>query len=353
LEAREVGRMSAGEGKSISLLHVVNNSCLLPVFRLYCSSKNVEEYLSFWLEVREFVNSYAHVEEQGGEEERQAAEALYRKFFLKDSVMYIEVEDPIGPEMAAAMKAKKADRHSFDKAQRYTFDALELRALKPFLQSDAYNNFLKREKSLYQKAEEKRSKYDVKEIEMQFKRIQDAHGHLSNIYADFLKKISANDVVVQNVHALGERFEEYSKSLEKIGHADTTVLAHCLRKVGNIITTLDGLEARMNKKLKQAFEQRIQDTVKGNLTEAIAQKKKYEKSASDAKSPMTTETLAMLRETNNMVDHQTFKALVVLMREYLEFFEKGYSLMRELVPEVLQFRQHLASSREAARTPSS
>ena len=37
--------------------------------------------------------------------------------------------------------------------------------------------------------------------------------------------------MVQNVHALGDRFEEYSKSLEKIGNADTTVLGaragHC------------------------------------------------------------------------------------------------------------------------------
>lgn len=325
---------------------MVNNSCLLPVFRLYCSSKNVEEYLSFWLEVREFVNSYMH-EEEGGEAERRAAEVLYARYFLQDSVMYIEVEAPIGPELAATIKAKKGDRRSFEKAQRYTYDALELRALKPFLQSDAYQNFLKREKSLYQKAEEKRSKHDVKEIEMQFKRIQDAHGHLSNIYSDFLKKISANIVVVQNVHALGDRFEEYSKSLEKIGNADTTVLAHCLRKVGHIITTLDGLEARMNEKLKAVFDQRIQESVKNELTEAIAQKKKYDKSGCDAKSPVTTETLMSMRDTNNTVDHQTFKALVILMREYLEFFEKGYSLMRELVPEVLEFRQHLAATETA------
>lgn len=58
----------------------------------------------------------------------------------------------------------------------------------------------------------------------------------------------------------------------------------------------------------------------------------------------------MMRDTNNKVDHQTFKALVILMREYLEFFEKGYSLMRELVPEVLEFRQHLSANKAAQVT---
>lgn len=73
--------------------------------------------------------------------------------------------------------------------------------MKSFAQSEAYRNFLKRERSLYQKQSEKT--FDTKEIEVQFKRVNDAHKHLKIIYTEICNKISANSgelmyIILQN-----------------------------------------------------------------------------------------------------------------------------------------------------------
>ena len=105
--------------------------------------------------------------------------------------------------------------------------------LKGFASSDAYKNFLKRESSLYQKQAEK--SFDIKEIEVHFKRILDAQKHLQIICTETTNKLQAssgniiifvflyyfviyllfNIAAINNLHALSERFSEYSESINQ------------------------------------------------------------------------------------------------------------------------------------------
>ena len=61
--------------------------------------------------------------------------------------------------------------------------------MKAFAQSEAYKNFLKRENSLGQRQERP---FDLNEVEVHFRRINDAHKYLKSIFTEVCSKLSAN-----------------------------------------------------------------------------------------------------------------------------------------------------------------
>uniref|UniRef100_A0A7S4MAY7 RGS domain-containing protein n=1 Tax=Vannella robusta TaxID=1487602 RepID=A0A7S4MAY7_9EUKA len=316
----------------LTLLHILNNQCLLPVFRIYCRSNCVDEYLNFWFEVRMLTNKYLH-DGAGTRAETSDCSNLFKKYFLPDSIHRIQIDPKIGNELQEELK-KQPTIQVFEAAQRYAFDVLDQK-MKNFSQSEAYKNFLKRERSLYQKQSERQ--FDIKEIEMHFKRVNDAHKHLKIISTEIANKLSANAVAVNNLHALAERFTEYSDSIRQ---ADTGnelgSLAECLKKVASIMLRLEVLEKQMNQAISERLET-VESSLASDIPNALALKKKMEK-ASNGDQTMI-DTLSTLRDTNNRVDHRTFSVLCEIMEQYLGFFERGYSLMQDILPEVEKYRQ--------------
>ena len=97
--------MEGGEAQ-LDLLHVLNNQCLLPVFRIYCQSKQVEEYLSFWFEVRELTIKYS-IEKKNSQQETAEVKKLFNKYFQPDSIYHIEIEPNIGNELQSHLSAEQ------------------------------------------------------------------------------------------------------------------------------------------------------------------------------------------------------------------------------------------------------
>ena len=189
------------EGKKTALINLLNNNAILPIFRIHCNSLCLEEYLSFWLEVREFLNEAAlessRVNLQNSKapnSSKKTLSVLARKIFLKyfsiDSAVYIEIDPLIGKELAEGINSDGGNKEIFNRAQLYVYDVLEEKCFKTFIQTEAYKNYIKREKSLYQPREDKLR--NIKEIELQFKRIKDAQTHIESIYTSALSKLSAN-----------------------------------------------------------------------------------------------------------------------------------------------------------------
>lgn len=141
--------MAQQEGRALTLLHLLNNQCLLPVFRIYCRSHMIEEFLDFWLEVRGLVNKHNY--EKNPQQEADDTRALFTKYFHPDSLYHIEVEPKIYTDMLEAINNpdKLLTVSLFTTAHRYVFDVLDVRGRKPFATSESYKNFLKRENSLY------------------------------------------------------------------------------------------------------------------------------------------------------------------------------------------------------------
>jgi len=189
---------------------VLNNQSLLPVFRVYCISEGVDEYLNFWFEARMYTNKYLY--EESSPAEQTDCRSLFKKYFLPDSTHNIKLDAKIGNELQDAIYKPKATMKVFKASQRFVFDVLDLK-LKGFASSDAYKNFLKRESSLYQKQAEK--SFDIKEIEVHFKRILDAQKHLQIICTETTNKLQASSAAINNLHALSERFSEYSESINQ------------------------------------------------------------------------------------------------------------------------------------------
>ena len=75
----------------MTLLRVVNNRCLLPVFRIYCRSQGVDEYLNFWFDVRMYTNKYL-TEKEGSLPEKADSKQLWKKFFHPESIHRIDAE---------------------------------------------------------------------------------------------------------------------------------------------------------------------------------------------------------------------------------------------------------------------
>jgi len=317
----------------LTLLHILNNQCLLPVFRIYCRSNGVDEYLNYWFDVRMYTNKYKYDSSSGSRTEANDCVALFKKYYLPDSVHKIQMDPKIGNELQDAMQQNPTIQ-CFEASQRFVFDVLEQR-MKNFAQSDAYKNFLKRERSLYQKQTQR--PFDIKEIEIHFKRVNDAHKHLKIIYTEICNKISANSVSVNNLHALAERFAEYSESVQQAdSRNELGNLVECLKKVSSIMKRLEVLEKQMTQAISEHIEP-LDTSLRIDLPNATALKKKIEKA--NPGDQVMTETLTTLRETNNRVDHRTFSALCEIMEQYLGFFEKGYALMQDILPELEKYRQ--------------
>ena|SRR3990167_1396980 len=98
--------MEGGEAVQLDLLHVLNNQCLLPVFRIYCQSKQVEEYLSFWFDVRELTIKYS-IEKKNQQQETADVRKLFHKYFQTDSIYHIEIEPNIGNELQTHLSAEQ------------------------------------------------------------------------------------------------------------------------------------------------------------------------------------------------------------------------------------------------------
>merc|ERR1712137_1015141 len=127
----------AQEARQLTLLHLLNNQCLLPVFRVYCRSQNIEDYLDFWLDIRELVNKHLHEHAQ----EVQDVKALYSKYFVSDGLYNIEVEPKLLTELQEELQADHPTIGVFSGIHRFLFDVLEVRGRKPFAQSESYKNF--------------------------------------------------------------------------------------------------------------------------------------------------------------------------------------------------------------------
>lgn len=335
----------AADGTALTLHQVINNNSLVPVFRLFSASLRLDDYLSFYLDAREFRNAYSYGRTLDGKSVEVRAREMFEKYFNPSSLTEIDMDPPVMEKLTADLEQPTGEM--FDKAQRYAFEVLELKALREFVRSEAYKNFRKREKSLYQKREVKVP--DIKEIEIQFKRIKDAQQHLNEIYTNISKKLASNTTAIQNGQALATLFIEYGESLQSSEDEDAAVLSECLLKAGQVMRNLEDLQQTMNRLLVQRFETPINEVLKGPLVSAVNQKKKYDKSAGkgDPKSTIAQETIAILRDTNNCADHQTFKSVCDMMELYLDYFEKGHKMLRKLIPSLMKYRNMIAQELDA------
>lgn len=55
--------------------------------------------------------------------------------------------------------------------------------------------------------------------------------------------------------------------------------------------------------------------------------------------PGLLDSLNSLRNTNNRIDHRTFHALCEIMEQYMAYFEKGYTLLQNILPSLEKLRQ--------------
>ena len=99
------------EGAALTLLHVLNNQSLLPVFRVYCISEGVDEYLNFWFEARMYTNKYLY--EESSPAEQTDCRSLFKKYFLPDSTHNIKLDAKIGNELQDAIYKPKATMKVF------------------------------------------------------------------------------------------------------------------------------------------------------------------------------------------------------------------------------------------------
>ena len=104
----------------------------------------------------------------------------------------------------------------------------------------------------------------------------------------------------------------------------------------------------------------VNEALNTDLVQAAALQKKLEKVPPT--DPAAMDALNTLRACNNRVDHRVFRALTVLMEEYLVYFEKGtadlarsssslsltpwwdatypgYSLMQKVLPGLEKYKQ--------------
>lgn len=97
---------------NLTLLHVLNNQCLLPVFRVFCKSQGTEEYLNFWFDVRMHTNKFLC--EPNSATEPSDCVNLFKKYFYADSVYKIQIDPKIGNELQDALKAKQPNIQLFE-----------------------------------------------------------------------------------------------------------------------------------------------------------------------------------------------------------------------------------------------
>ena len=97
----------------LTLLHVLNSQCLLPVFRIYCRSQGVEEYLRFWFDARMNTNKYLHEETSSPAEKADCAN-LFKRYFFPDSVNHIRIDPKIGNELQTAINTPQVTMKAFE-----------------------------------------------------------------------------------------------------------------------------------------------------------------------------------------------------------------------------------------------
>lgn len=102
---------------------------------------------------------------------------------------------------------------SLEKAVSFAADLVELKGLKPFLQSAAYRLFLKREKSLWIPSDAS-VPFDVREIEMQYRRVREGETHLTEFVFDVRAKVDAMRRSAQALRSLSDKFASFLFALE-------------------------------------------------------------------------------------------------------------------------------------------
>jgi hypothetical protein len=132
-------RTTMADTTSLTLHQVINNNSLVPVFRLFCASLRLDDYLSFYLDAREFKNAYSFDRTLGGKPVEQRAKEIFDKYFDPSSLTEIDMDPPVMEKLTEEMAVPNGDM--FEKAQRYAFEVLELKALREFVRSEAYKNF--------------------------------------------------------------------------------------------------------------------------------------------------------------------------------------------------------------------
>jgi len=320
----------------LTLLHILNNQCLLPVFRIYCRSQGVDEYLNFWFEVRMYTNKYLY--EKVSPPERSDCKQLFKKYFHPESIHHIALEPALGQELQTRVEEGGA-MADFVAAQRYAFDVLEVK-MKAFATSEEYKSFMRRENSLFQKPADR--PFDAKELDVHFRRVADAQQHLKTLFTELCGKLTTSTQTTSHLNTLSNGFREFAESMDQVdSHHELSDLVHCLKKISSIMSVLERLEKHMNHLVATTFES-VNESLQTDLAQAAALQKKLEKMPSN--DPAAMEALNTLRQANNRVDHRTFRALTVLMEEYLVYFEKGYSLMQKVLPNLEKYKQTIQAA---------
>ena len=121
---------------------LLQNKAIVPVYRLFCCTLNLEDYVDLYLDILEFKSTYSPESNAlPSKPIEKAAKEIYDKYFGPDTFTEVNVPASVLEHTLSSIDSK-CDESVFKEIHKVIFVTLKEKSLVAFTENPAYLNFL-------------------------------------------------------------------------------------------------------------------------------------------------------------------------------------------------------------------
>ena len=133
---------SMGNHEMGNLPLLLQNSEVVPIYRLFCCIFHLEDYVDLYVDILDYSNTVSISLDVN--KQQKLAKGLFDKYFSAISLKRTEnIEKKMIEDAACNLEINNIDANTFSPIQNFTLQFLKEKTYSAFLESPAYLNFLR------------------------------------------------------------------------------------------------------------------------------------------------------------------------------------------------------------------